>query len=112
MLPSQRQWCTLGRGPRLLTGGVEKCNIVLKDAKTAVEFIMDYMFLSSSVMEHQLFLVTPEPACYKSQVASHRDSDKSMGKMCVLAWMLEKGEKRIACKANWSRLAYMKAQGI
>ena len=73
---------------------------------------MNLMFLSSSVMKHRLFSDTDEPACYESQVASRRHSDKSMGKLCVLAWMFEKGEERIVCEANQSRLAYMKAQGI
>lgn len=70
------------------------------------------MFLSSSVMKHRLFPVTPEPAPYESQVAHLRDGDKSTGKLCVLVPMFDKGEERTACRANWSRLAYMKAQEI
>lgn len=69
------------------------------------------MFLSS-VLKHRLFPATAQAACFESQVASLRDSAKSMGKLCVLAWMFEKHEEKILCQANWSRLAYTKAQGI
>lgn len=70
------------------------------------------MSLSSSVLKHTWFPAAAEVACYESQVASLRDSAKSMGKLRVLAWMFEKHEEKIVCRANWSRLAYTKAQGI
>lgn len=67
------------------------------------------MFLGSSVTKHRLFPVTPKPARSESQVAPRRDSDKSTGKLCMLASMFDKGEERIVCQANRSRLTYMKA---
>lgn len=70
------------------------------------------MFLSSSVLKHRLLAAIAQATCYESQVTSLRDSGKSMGKPYVLAWLVEKREEKIVCQANWSRLAYTKAQGI
>jgi len=81
-------------------------------SKLAMAFIMNFMFLNFSAMKQRLFPVNAEPTSCESQVVPLRDSDKSMGKLCALARMFEKGEERIVCASNWSRLAYIRAQLI